>query len=111
MYGEEAYYNLFNALQSTEGVRNATDPDARSKLDGNIQSILAGGVGTSVDQSKLNLNKSAFLSKFTDSSKAKVEQDLLTLQQLQGKGLNTDQIASQMGVSVDQVNQLLLLNQ
>jgi hypothetical protein len=96
MYGDEDYYKLFNALKSTEGVRNATDPDARNKLDGNIQEILAGGVGTSVDQSKLNLNKSAFLSKFSDASRQQVDQDLLTIQQLQGKNMSAEQIASQM---------------
>ena len=111
MFGSEAYYSLLQWLQSTEWAWNATDPNSRQQLDWYIQGILWAGVWTAVEQSQLNLNKESILWNFSEDSRARLEQDLLDVQNLATRWYNLEQIADETGMSTDQVRQLVLLNQ
>lgn len=111
MFWAETYYNIKNALESVEWVWDATDPASRSQLEWYLQQIIGSAIWTASEQSELNLMMSSVLSKFTDQAQKQIQQDVLAVQNLKTRWYTVDKIASETGMSKDQVNQLLLLSQ
>lgn len=102
----DQYSNLIQSLKSVAGTWWALDPSQRQLLDGQLQAIIWTAVGAGSDTSKLNVLNESFMNKFQDGEK--VAQDMQNIVRLQTEGLSTKQIAKQMGISEDQVQQAIL---
>jgi len=103
----EQYESLQQALSNVEWVWNATDPNQRQMLDGVLQWIIWTWVGAWSDVSKLKVLESSIMNKFENPDK--IKQDAQNVIKLQTEWKNTKEIANQMGISEDQVQQLILL--
>lgn len=102
----EIYTDTLKNLQNIEWVWNETDPESRKQLEGVLQSLASVGVGWGADKSKLQHLDNAFKDKFENADK--IKSDIEQVSKLQTQGLNTKEIAQQMGISEDHVNQLIL---
>lgn len=103
----EQYKSLEQALSNIEWVWNATDPNQRQMLDGVLQWIIGTWVGAWSDISKLKVLESSIMNKFENPDQ--IKQDAQNVIKLQTEWKNTKEIANQMGISEDQVQQLILL--
>lgn len=103
----EQYTSLIQALDSVRWVWDATDPNSRQMLDGALQWIIGTGVWAWSDWSKLNVLESSILNKFKDPDK--IKSDAQNVIKLQTEWKNTAEIAKEMWISEDQVQQLILL--
>lgn len=103
----EQYTSLIQALDSVRWVWDATDPNSRQMLDGALQWIIGTGVGAWSDWSKLNVLESSILNKFKDPDR--IKSDAQNVIKLQTEWKSTGEIAKQMWISEDQVQQLILL--
>lgn len=103
----EQYKSLVQALDSVRWVWDATDPNSRQMLDGALQWIIGTGVWAWSDWSKLNVLESSILNKFKDPNK--IKSDAQNVIKLQTEWKSTGEIANQMWISEDQVQQLILL--
>ena len=102
----EMYEDTLKNLQSMEGVWNSTDPESRKQLEWALQRVAGVGVGRGSDKSKLWHLDNAFRDKFENADK--VKSDIEQVNKLQTQGMSTSEVARQMGISEDQVNQLIL---
>ena len=105
MYPEQ-YTSLVQSLNAVAGTWNALDPSQRQLLDWQLQAIIWTAVGAWSDTSKLNVLSESILSKFKDPDQ--VKQFVGDVTRLQTQWMNTAQIAEQMGVSEDMVQQWIL---
>ena len=103
----EQYESLQQALSNVEWVWNATDPNQRQMLDGVLQWIIGTWVGAWSDVSKLKVLESSIMNKFENPDQ--IKQDAQNVIKLQTEWKNTKEIANQMWISEDQVQQLILL--
>ena len=103
----EQYTSLIQALDSVRWVWDAIDPNSRQMLDGALQWIIGTGVGAWSDWSKLNVLESSILNKFKDPDR--IKSDAQNVIKLQTEWKSTGEIANQMWISEDQVQQLILL--
>ena len=101
------YEGLMKNLNSLQWVWNATDPNSRKLLEGHLQGVLGVATGAWSDKSVLRWVESALLNKFENPDQIKKDAENIT--RLQKEWLSTSEIASQMGMSEDQVHQLNLL--
>lgn len=102
----EYYDSLVQALDSVQWVRDATDPSQRQMLDGQLQGIIWSVIGAGSDTSKLKLLENTIMNKFQDGDR--VKQDMQNIVKLQTEWKTISEIASQMWVSEDQVQQAIL---
>ena len=102
----EMYDDTLKNLQNIEGVWNETDPESRKQLEGALQRVAGVGVGRGSDKSKLWHLDNAFKDKFENADK--VKSDIEQVNKLETQGMSTSEVARQMGISEDQVNQLIL---
>lgn len=103
----EAYAQMYGYLSSVKDTWDATDPNARKQLAWVLQWIIGQWVWYGSDKSKLDRLDEAYLSKFKD--KERVLNDAREVQNLATRGMTVPEIAKKMGMSEDQVNQLILL--
>lgn len=103
----EQYESLVQSLESVRWVWDATDPTQRQMLDGALQGIIWSGVGAWSDWSKLNVLESSIMDKFQDPDK--IKQDAQNVIKLQTEWKSIGDIAKEMWISEDQVQQLVLL--
>ena len=103
----EQYESLQQALSNVEWVWNATDPNSRQMLDGVLQWIIGTWVGAWSDISKLKVLESSIMNKFENPDQ--IKQDAQNVIKLQTEWKNIKQIANEMWISEDQVQQLILL--
>ncbi|PZM87352.1 MAG: hypothetical protein DLD55_01740 [candidate division SR1 bacterium] len=103
----EEYEHLINNLRRIEGVWNATDPQSRKLLEGHLQNVLGVGTGIGADRSRTKVLEEAIQNKFENPEQIKSDAERVI--NLQSRGISTAEIASQMGISEDQVQQLVLL--
>lgn len=101
------YEGLMKNLNSLQWVWNATDPNSRKLLEGHLQGVLGVATGAWSDKSVLRWVESALLNKFENPDQ--IKKDTENIIRLQKEWLSTSEIASQMGMSEDQVHQLNLL--
>ena len=103
----EQYSSLIQALDSVAWTWNSLDPSQRWLLEWQLQAIIGTAVGAWSDISKLNVLESSIMSKFKDPDRVKT--DAQNVLKLQTEWLTTSEIAKQMRMSEDQVQQLVLL--
>lgn len=103
----DQYESLVKYLETIEPSRNATDPNERQMLDGKLQAIIGTGVWAGSDISKLKVLESSIMSKFVNPEQ--VKKDAENVIKLQTEWKKTKEIANQMWISEDQVQQLILL--
>lgn len=103
----EQYESMYEALAAVEWVRNATDPNERQMLDGRLQWIIGSGVWAGSDWSKLSVLESSIMDKFKNPDQ--IKKDAQNVIKLQTEWKNTAEIASEMWIPEDQVQQLILL--
>ena len=103
----EQYESLSQYLESVRWVRDATDPNSRQMLDGQLQGIIWAGVGAGSETSKLKVLESTIMDKFQNPEQ--IKQDAQNVIRLQTEWKNIGQIAKEMWISEDQVQQLVLL--
>ena len=101
------YESLRQALENIEWVWNATNPNERQMLDWQLQGIIWTWVWAGSDISKLNLLEESVLNKFKNPDQ--IKQDAQNIVKLQTEGKNIKEIANEMWMSEDQVQQLVLL--
>lgn len=101
------YESLQQALSSVEWVWNATDPNERQMLEWYLQGIIWTWVGAGSDISKLWVLEESILNKFKNPDQ--IKQDAQNVIKLQTEWKNIGEIAEQMNMSEDQVQQLVLL--
>ena len=106
MYPEE-YEKMMPYIMSQKGVRDATDPASRKQLDWVIQYILWVWVWYGSDMSVLKRYEEAINSKFKNPDQ--VTKDMQDVINLRTRWMSNQEIANQLGMSEDQVNQLVLL--
>ncbi len=103
----DQYNSLIQSLDAVAGTWNALDPSQRGLLEWQLQAILWTAVWAWSDMSKLNVLESSIMDKFRDPDRVKA--DAQNVIRLQTEGLTTGEIANQMRMSEDQVQQLILL--
>ena len=103
----EQYESLVQSLESVRWVWDATNPNERQMLDGALQGIIWSGVGAWSDWSKLNVLESSIMDKFQNPDK--IKQDAQNVIKLQTEWKSIGDIAKEMWISEDQVQQLVLL--
>lgn len=103
----DQYESLVKYLETIEPSRNATDPNERQMLDGKLQAIIGTWVWAGSDISKLKVLESSIMSKFVNPEQ--VKKDAENVIKLQTEWKSTKDIANQMWMSEDQVQQLILL--
>lgn len=103
----DQYNSLIQSLDAVAGTWNALDPSQRGLLEWQLQAILWTAVWAWSDMSKLNVLESSIMDKFRDPDRVKA--DAQNVIRLQTEGLTTGEIAKQMRMSEDQVQQLILL--
>lgn len=106
MYPSE-FSQMYQYLASMKDVWDSTAPEQRKELDAQIQKIIGTGVGTGSDVSTLNRFEEAVWTKFKNPDK--VSEDMRNVMNLQTRGMTTEEIAKQLGMTPDQVTQLILL--
>ena len=102
----DQYQSMYDALASVEWVRDSTNPEERQMLDGYLQWIIWTWVGAWSDWSKLNVLNQALKDKFVNWEK--VSQDMQNIVKLQTEWKTTKEIAKEMWISEDQVQQAIL---
>lgn len=102
----EQYSSLIQSLDSVAGVWNSLDPSQRQLLEWQLQAIIGTAVGAWSDTSKLNVLNESFMDKFVNWER--VAEDMRNIVKLQTEWLSTAQIAKQMWMSEDQVQQAIL---
>lgn len=102
----EQYSSLIQSLSSVAWVWNATDPSQRWLLDWQLQAIIWTAVGAWSDTSKLNVLNESLMNKFENWQQ--VAEDMRNIIKLQTEWKSTGQIAKQMWISEDQVQQAVL---
>ena len=102
----EQYESVVQALESVRWVWDATDPTQRQMLDWYLQGIIWSGVGAWSDMSKLNVLNQSLMDKFENWEQ--VSKDMQNIVKLQTEWLTTAEIAKQMWISEDQVQQAIL---
>lgn len=103
----EQYNSLMQSLETIRPVRDATNPSQRQMLDWQLQWIIGTWVGAWSDWSKLNVLESSILNKFENPEQ--IKQDAKNIIKLQTEWKSIGEIASEMWMSEDQVQQLVLL--
>ena len=103
----DQYESLVKYLETIEPSRNATDPNERQMLDGKLQAIIGTGVWAGSDISKLKVLESSIMNKFVNPEQ--VKKDAENVIKLQTEWKSIKDIANQMWMSEDQVQQLVLL--
>lgn len=99
--------SLNQYLESVRWVWDNTDPSQRQMLDWQLQWIIWSAVGAGSDTSKLKVLESSIMDKFKDPDR--IKQDAQNVIKLQTEWKNTAEIASEMWIPEDQVQQLILL--
>ena len=99
--------SLNQYLESVRWVWDNTDPSQRQMLDGALQWIIGSAVGAWSDTSKLKVLESSIMDKFKDPDQ--IKQDAQNVVKLQTEWKSTSEIASEMWIPEDQVQQLILL--
>lgn len=99
--------SLNQYLESVRWVWDSTDPSQRQMLDWQLQWIIWSAVGAWSDTSKLKVLESSIMDKFQDPDR--IKQDAQNVIKLQTEWKNTAEIASEMWIPEDQVQQLILL--
>lgn len=99
--------SLNQYLESVRWVWDNTDPSQRQMLDWQLQWIIWSAVGAWSDTSKLKVLESSIMDKFQDPDR--IKQDAQNVIKLQTEWKNTAEIASEMWIPEDQVQQLILL--
>ena len=102
----EYYDSLVSALDNIEWVRDATDPNQRQMLDWQLQGIIGSMVWAGSDTSKLKVLEESVLNKFQNPDQ--VKSDMQNIVKLQTEWKSTAEIASEMWISEDQVQQAIL---
>lgn len=102
----EQYSSLIQSLSSVAWVWNATDPSQRWLLDWQLQAIIWTAVWAWSDTSKLNVLNESLMNKFENWQQ--VAEDMRNIIKLQTEWKSTGQIAKQMWISEDQVQQAVL---
>lgn len=102
----EQYESLAQSLESVRWVRDATNPERRALLEWELQGIIWAWVWAWSDWSKLNLLENTIMNKFQDGDR--VKQDMQNIVKLQTEWKSIEEIANQMWISPDQVQQAIL---
>lgn len=103
----QQYQSLVQSLESVRWVWDATDPTKRQMLDGALQGIIWTWVGAWSDWSKLNVLESSILNKFENPEQ--IKQDAQNVIKLQTEWKSLEDIADEMWISEDQVQELVYL--
>ena len=102
----DQYNSLVQSLKSIAWVWNSLDPSQRQLLDWQLQAIIGTAVGAWSDTSKLNVLNESIMNKFENWQQ--VADDMRNILKLQTEGKNTAEIAKEMWISEDQVQQAIL---
>lgn len=102
----DQYESLIQWLNSVSRTWNSLDPSQRQMLDGQLQAIIWTAVGAWSDKSKLDVLNESITNKFENWDQ--VAKDMQNIVRLQTEWLSTSQIARQMWISEDQVQQSIL---
>lgn len=102
----EQYKQTMEYLETVRNVWDNTDPSQRQMLDGRLQGIIGSWVWAWSDISKLNRLEESVLNKFKNPDK--VKEDMQNIVKLQTEWKTTREIAKEMWISEDQVQQAIL---
>ena len=102
----EYYDSLVQALDTVKPVFDAADPNSKQMLDAQLQAILWSAIGAWSDTSKLNVLNQSLIDKFENWEQ--VSEDMRNIVKLQTEWKTTAEIAKEMWISEDQVQQAIL---
>lgn len=102
----DQYDSLIQSLETIRGTWDATDPTQRQLLDWYLQQVIWASVWAGSDISKLNRFEESIKSKFKDPDK--MSEDMRNIVKLQTEWKSISEIANQMWIPEEQVNNAIL---